>query len=189
MIMKTPRPTRRGVLAAAGAATLAGCNRLGGGPSYDSSDLAMEFGLGCADADPEDYVARVSWEWTADEGGSSPGDRVVIYWDERKWDVALPEFETSESVMLEGRSPGGLDAVVFEHDDESADVDATHVAACSLSPKGDYDQDVRNVFVKYYHRTEGDDEVSTPEGGPPGYSSTWETADEADQTEVSCDGG
>ena len=36
----------------------------------------MEFGLECADTDLEDYVARVSWEWTADEGGSSPGDRV-----------------------------------------------------------------------------------------------------------------
>jgi len=64
-----------------------------------------------------------------------------------------------------------------------------HVAACSLSPKGDYDQAVRNVFVKYSHRTEGDDEVSTSGGSPPRYSSTWETADETDQTEVSCDGG
>ncbi|PSQ43618.1 hypothetical protein BRD14_02875 [Halobacteriales archaeon SW_5_68_122] len=178
---------RREVLAATGVA-LTGCTALGGGASYEKSDFEMEFSVECADANPEDYVARVSWEWTADEGGSSPGDRVVIYWDERKWDVALPEFETSESVMLEGRSPGGLDAVVFEHDDESADVDATHVAACSLSPKGDYDQDVRNVFVKYYHRTEGDDEVSTSGGSPPRYSSTWETADETDQTEVSCDG-
>jgi hypothetical protein len=190
MIMKTPRPTRRGVLAAAGAATLAGCNRLGGGPSYDSADLAMEFGLGCTDADPEDYVARVSWEWTADEGGSAPGDRVVIYWDERKWKVALPEYETSESVTFGGMgSPGGSDIVVFEHDDESADGGTMHTAACSLSPNGDYDQDVRNVFVKYYHRTSGDEEISTPEDGPPNYSSTWETGDEADQTEVTCEGG
>ena len=187
--MGAPDISRRRILAAAGAATLAGCNRLAGGPSYDSSDFEMEFRMECADGDSEDYVARVSWEWTADEGGSSPGDRVVIYWDERKWDVALPEFETSESVMLEGRSPGGLDAVVFEHDDESADVSVMHVAACSLSPKGDYDQDVRNVFVKYYHRTEDDDEVSTSGGSPPRYSSTWETADETDQTQVSCDGG
>ena len=187
--MGVPDISRRCVLAAAGAATLTGCNRLAGGPSYDSSDFEMESSMECVDGDSGEYAARVSWEWTADEGGSSPGDRVVIYWDERKWDVALPEFETSESVMLEGRSPGGLDAVVFEHDDESADVDATHVAACSLSPKGDYDQDVRNVFVKYYHRTEGDDEVSTSGGSPPRYSSTWETADETDQTEVSCDGG
>ena len=188
--MGVPDISRRRVPSAAGAATLAGCNRLTGGPSYDSSDFEMEFYMGCADGESEEYVARVSWEWTADEGGSSPGDRVVIYWDERKWNVALPEFETSESVTFEGRgSPGGLEAVVFEHDDESADGGAMHVAACSLSPKGDYDQDVRNVFVKYYHRTEGDDEISTPEGGPPKYISTWETADEADQTEVSCDGG
>ena len=188
--MSSPDISRRRVLAAAGAATLAGCNRLAGGPSYDSSDFEMEFSMECADGDSEDYVARVSWEWTADEGGSSPGDRVVIYWDERKWTVVDPEFETSESVTFERRgSPGGLDAVVFGHDDESADVSVMHVAACSLSPKGDYDQDVRNVFVKYYHRTEGDDEISTSGGSPPRYSSTWETADETDQTEVSCDGG
>jgi hypothetical protein len=187
--MGAPDISRRRVLAAAGAATLAGCNRLAGGPSYDSSDFEMEFSMECVDGDSEDYVARASWEWAADEGGSSPGDRVVIYWNDRKWDVAPPEFETSESVTFEGRrSPGGIDAVVFEHDDESADGGAMHVAACSLSPKGDYDQVVRNVFVKYYHRTEGDNEISTSGGSPPRYSSTWETADEADQTEVSCDG-
>ena len=188
--MGPPDISRRRVIAAAGAATLAGCTQLTGGPSYDSSDFEMEFSMECADVDPEEYVARVSWEWTADEGGSSPGDRVVIYWDERKWDVVDPEFETSESVTFEGRgSPDGSDTtVVFDHDDESADSDATHVAACSLSPKGDYDRDVRNVFVKYSHRTEGDDEVSTPENGTPKYSSTWETADETDQAEVSCDG-
>ena len=181
---------RREVLAATGVA-LAGCSSLGGGgASYEKSDFEMEFSMECADADSETYVAHVSWEWTADEGGSSPGDRVVISWDERKWYVVDPEFETSESVTFEGRgSPGGLDAVEFEHDDESADGGAKNVAACSLSPYGDYDQDGRNVFVKYYHRTEGDDEISTSEDGPPKYSSTWEAADEADQTEVSCDGG
>ena len=180
---------RREVLAATGVA-LTGCTALGGGASYEESDFEMEFSMECADGDSEDYVTRVSWEWTADEGGSSPGDRVVIYWDERKWGVVDPEFETSESVTFYGKgSPGGSDAVVFEHDDEGADGGAMHVAACSLSPKGDYDRNVRNIFVKYYHRTEGDDEVSTPEGGPLKYSSTWEPADETDQTEVSCDGG
>ena len=188
--MGPPDINRRRVLVTAGAATLAGCNRLTGSPSYDSSDFEMKFSMECADANPEDYVARVSWEWTADEGGSSPGDRVVIYWDERKWTVVDPEFETSEPVTFEGAgSSGGMNAVVFEHDDESADGGAIHVAACSLSPEGDYDRNVRNVFVEYYHRTEGDDEVSTPEGDPSKYSSTWETADETDQTEVSCDGG
>ena len=188
--MGVPDISRRRVLAAAGAATLAGCNRLTGGPSSDSSDFEMEFSMECADADSEKYVARVSWEWNADEDGSSPGDRVVISWDERKWYVVDQEFETSESVTFEGRgSPGRLDAVEFEHDDESADGGAMHVAACSLSPYGDYDQDDRTVFVNYYHRTEGDSEISTPEDGPPKYSSAWETADEADQTEVSCDGG
>ena len=119
---------RREVLAATGVA-LTGCTALGGGASYEKSDFEMEFSVECADGDSEEYAARVSWEWTADEGGSSPGDRVVIYWDERKWNVALPEFETSESVTFEGRgSPGGLDAVVFEHDDESA---ATCIAPSS----------------------------------------------------------
>ena len=181
---------RREVLAGTGVA-LAGCSSLGGdGASYEKSDVEMEFSMECADADSEKYVARVSWEWNDDDGGSSPGDRVVISWDERKWFVVDPEFETSESVTFEGRgSPGRLDAVEFEHDDESADSGAMHVAACSLSPYGDYDQDGRKVFVNYYHRTEGDDEISTPEDGPPKYSSAWETADEADQTEVSCDGG
>ena len=188
--MGAPDISRRRVLAAAGAATLAGCNRLTGGSSDDSSDFEMEFSLECADGDLPEYVARVSWEWTADADGSSPGDRVVISWDERKWFVVDQEFETSESVTFEGRgSPGELDAVEYEHDDESADGGAMYVAACSLSPYGDYDRDGRTVFVNYYHRTEGDDEISTSEDGPPTYSSAWETADEADQTEVSCDGG
>ena len=188
--MGAPDISRRRVLAAAGAATLAGCNRLTGGSSSDSSDFEMEFSMECAEGDLAEYVARVSWEWNADEAGYSPGDRVVISWDERKWYVVDQEFETSESVTFEGRgSPGRLDAVEFEHDDESADGGAMHVAACSLSPYGDYDQDERTVFVNYYHRTEGDDEISTSEDGPPKYSSAWETADEADQTEVSCDDG
>ena len=188
--MGPPDINRRRVLVTAGAATLAGCNRLAGGPSYDSSDLEMEFDMRCVDGDSEDYVARVCWEWTAGEGGSSPGDRVVIYWDDSKWALLDADVETSESVTFYGKgSPGESEAVVFEHDDESADVSVIHVAACSLSPKGDYDRNVRNVFVEYYHRTEGDDEVSTPEDGPPEYSSTWETAGETDQTEVSCDGG
>ena len=188
--MSPPDISRRRVLAAAGAATLAGCNRLAGGPSYDSSDFEMESSMECVDGDSGEYAARVSWEWTADEGGSSPGDRVVIYWDDSKWTLLNADVETSESVTFYGKSsPGESEAVVFDHDDGSADGDATHVAACSLSPKGDYDRDVRNVFVRYYHRTEGDDEVSTPEDGLPEYSSTWETAGETDQAEVSCDGG
>jgi len=182
--------SRRRVLAAAGAATLAGCNRLTGGPSYDSSDFEMAFTMECADAESGAYAARAAWEWTANDGGSAPGDRVVISWDSRKWTLLDADVETTESVTFYGRGArGAYGTVVFEHDDESADGGAMHVAACSLSPKGDYDQDVRNVFVKYYHRTEGDSEISTPGGGPPKYSSTWETADEADQNEVSCDGG
>jgi len=179
---------RREVLAATGVA-LAGCSSLsGGGASYEKSDFDMEFSMECADAESGEYVGRASWEWTADEGGSSPGDRVVIYWDERKWDVALAEFETSESVTFKERgSYGGLEAVIFDHDDESAGGDTTHVAASSLSPKGDYDPDVRNVYVKYYHRIEGDEGMSTPENSPPQYSSTWEDAAETDQTEASCE--
>ena len=161
--MKTPPTSRRRVLAAAGAATFAGCSRFGGEPSYGPADLELALDVACTDDDDGDEsVVTLSWEWQSDDGGTDPRDAALIYWDSDKWTYV--GATTGETVEFETRAQnGGSDGVRFRHDDGAADASTRYHATVTLDPAGDFDPETRNVYGEFVHVRDQAD--GTPDEG------------------------
>jgi len=180
--------TRREVLAASSVA-LAGCSALDSvGSRYEQSDHELSLDVACADTDAGEHVVRLSWEWTGGDGGTSPADVAIVYWDAEKWDRVEGGVGTTATVEWVGyRTDDQQSAVVFFHDDASADGDTEYAGSVRLSVAGEFEEDVRNVFGKFFHRTGGSADAVDADI-PGSYDSEWMNTAESDQEAGSCVG-
>ena len=174
--MNTPRHSRRRVLAAAGAATLAGCSRLDGESSYGPADLELTLDVACISGDyGDESVVTVSWKWASDDGGNDTPDFARISWDRGKWNLTEDSHETTEGVRWRSYSQRiwgtrYRGATTYEHDDGSAAVDTTYSASCRLVSTGNYGPDEHTVYAEFFHRpgdgsTGQEDETDGTPGG------------------------
>ena len=196
-----PRPSRsadrsrRGFLATAAASAVgtAGCSRienpLDGG--YDRSDHEMTFELECVDPSAGEYVARLAWEWTNGDGGSTPRDAAFVYWDADKWEWVEDSAETTGAVEYDG---GRSDTerrsrVRFFHYETAADAAREYAASYRISTVGNVEPTNRNVFAAYVHRTrEGPIYEPDYNEGTGGTSeeAAWTRTAESSQTAATC---
>lgn len=199
--MNTPRPSRRRVLAAAGAATLAGCSRLDGESSYGPADLELTLDVACTGGDyGDESVVTVSWKWASDDGGNDTPDFARISWDREKWRLAEDSHETTEGVRWRSYSQRiwgtrHRGATTYEHDDGSAAVDTTYSASCRLVSTGNYGPDEHTVYAEFFHRpgdgsTGQEDETDgTPGGALERVDHAWRKVVESDAAAAPCEDG
>jgi len=199
--MKTPPTSRRRVLAAAGAATFAGCSRLGGEPSYGPADLELALDVACTDGDyGDESVVTVSWEWQSDDGGNDTPDLARISWDRGKWSLAEDSHETTEGVRWRsaGRRIWGTShrgATTYEHDDGAAAVDTAYSASCRLVSTGNYGPDEHTVYAEFFHRPgdgstgQEDETEGTPGGALETVDHAWRKVVESDAAAAPCEDG
>jgi len=199
--MNTPRPSRRRVLAAAGAATLAGCSRLDGESSYGPADLELMLDVACISGDyGDESVVTVSWKWASDDGGNDTPDFARISWDRGKWRLAEDSHETTEGVRwrsysqrIMGTSHRG--ATTYKHDDGAAAVDTAYSASCRLVSTGNYGPDEHTVYAEFFHRpgdgsTGQEDETDgTPGGALERVDHAWRKVVEGDAAAAPCEDG
>ena len=187
--------SRRAVLVTAivSAVGTAGCSWSGDDERYDRSDHEMTFGLECVDPAAGRYVVRLAWEWTNGENGSTPRDKVFIYWNADKWEwVKDSEEAISGAVVYDGWRTDTYrrSRVKFLHHDTAADAGREYAAGYKLSTVGDVTPADRSVFAAYVHRTQeggpyypdySEGSEWTSEGGP-----KWTRTAESSQTVAAC---
>ena len=167
---------------------------------YAQSEHSLSATIGCASQGSQDEIVYANWDWDSSGSGEEPVDVVGIYWDDDKWELVTANYSTADNVyFVETKFNDGSKGVEFRHEDWNADSSSDYSAASKLRPKGDYDEDVRNVFVKYTHtyKDVNIEDVSVgQDGGDPEWTVTvssndkkWEKGAETDHAASSCGGG
>jgi len=122
----------------------------------------LTFDISCENNSTDNKTVKVIWKWRDSfyDGyeGEDPEDVIGFYWDRRKWTQVDPNERTSEDIRFQGsydEDGGEYRGVVFRHDDSEHsrwgdNNDYCH-ASIILSPRGDWTERERNVFLDYYH--------------------------------------
>lgn len=140
-----------------GGITLATLPVLAGGSAAYTSDHDFEtFTMSLAYDDyRNEYVAELRWDWGGNPNTThnpKPDDIAGIYWENDKWILEEPNYNTSDQVNFKATVKGdGYKGVTFEHEDWYCCNDQLFYCACTLTPDGDFTENERNIYGELTH--------------------------------------